>query len=597
MATKPSTEFLAIPATDLSLIENRMAVDRLRSLIATNGAYIKSQDGVADEFSDETGVESSVTGYLANSIPTMTGTSAPSGTAIFDAESSPTYAAWKAFDNSASTRWARNSAGQVGWVGYDFGSGNGKIISKMVFTAPTSGNGEMPKNFTIEGNGSSGVTYTVTVQSVGGSNKYFVNGVQQVTLQLSEGNTYIFNYPSGHPFKFSTTSDGTHGGGAEYTTGVTHNSGTQVTIIVASGAPTLYYYCSSHSAMGGTANTPTDWVVLETITNAAGYSTSETRDYVFTNTTSYQKYRVNVTVSQDATNVTMGGLAMHEYVTALSANTTYDATGDYYNNPPGGSLSVITNVVGAVYSHSSIYASGYTSAFAFNDDLSTRWAASSNNTGWVQIDLGAGNEKTLVKITMHANGGGDNQCVDGFTFLGSNDGSSFTTLYTMANGQATTEFGTGAGPSLATFNFTNTTAYRYYRVNITQTGTSSSRSLATVYELYGYEAVTTAASMTLVSDTFTAQTAPSEASLVLLHQPVDSVVLNTDVLAYISRDGGTTYTQGTLASGGEYSTGINILTVNGLDISAQPSGTNIKYKIVTANVKEQRFHGVWLQWS
>jgi hypothetical protein len=98
---------------------------------------------------------------------------------------------------------------------------------------------------------------TVTVQSVGGANKYFIDGVQQDTLDLYEGNTYIFNYPSAHPFKFSTTSNGTHASGSEYTTGVTHNSSTQVTIVVASGAPTLYYYCASHSAMGGQANTPT----------------------------------------------------------------------------------------------------------------------------------------------------------------------------------------------------------------------------------------------------------------------------------------------------------------------------------------------------
>jgi len=97
---------------------------------------------------------------------------------------------------------------------------------------------------------------TVTVVSVGGSNKYFIDGVQQDTLELLEGNTYIFAYPSGHPFKFSTTSDGTHGSGSEYTTGVTHNSSTQVTIVVATNAPTLYYYCASHSGMGGTANTP-----------------------------------------------------------------------------------------------------------------------------------------------------------------------------------------------------------------------------------------------------------------------------------------------------------------------------------------------------
>ena len=45
---------------------------------------------------------------------------------------------------------------------------------------------------------------TVTVQSVGGSNKYFIDGVQQDTLELYEGNTYVFNHPSAHPFRFST---------------------------------------------------------------------------------------------------------------------------------------------------------------------------------------------------------------------------------------------------------------------------------------------------------------------------------------------------------------------------------------------------------
>ena len=112
-------------------------------------------------------------------------------------------------------------------------------------------------------------TFTVTVSDPGSGNKYFIDGVQQATINIAEGGTYRFNYPSGHPFKFSTTSDGTHNSGSEYTTGVTHNSSTQVTIVVASGAPTLYYYCSSHSNMGGTANTPTptDNAVRVTTTN------------------------------------------------------------------------------------------------------------------------------------------------------------------------------------------------------------------------------------------------------------------------------------------------------------------------------------------
>ncbi len=103
-----------------------------------------------------------------------------------------------------------------------------------------------------------GKTYTVTVVSDSG-NKYRFDGfgTSAVTLDLAEGGTYIFNYPSAHPLKFSTTSDGTHGGGSEYTTGVTHNSSTQVTIVVAASAPQLFYYCSIHSGMGGAVNTNT----------------------------------------------------------------------------------------------------------------------------------------------------------------------------------------------------------------------------------------------------------------------------------------------------------------------------------------------------
>ena len=101
-----------------------------------------------------------------------------------------------------------------------------------------------------------GKTYTVTVVDDSGNKFRFDGfGTSAVTLDLAEGGTYIFNYPSAHPFRFSTTSDGTHGGGSEYTTGVTHNSSTQVTIVVAASAPTLYYYCSSHSGMGGQVNT------------------------------------------------------------------------------------------------------------------------------------------------------------------------------------------------------------------------------------------------------------------------------------------------------------------------------------------------------
>lgn len=102
------------------------------------------------------------------------------------------------------------------------------------------------------------VNYQVNFKYIGSGNKYFIGGRQQPTLELLEGSTYIFDWStsSAHPLRFSTTSNGTHGGGSEYTTGVTvDTTNKKTTFVVPSGAPTLFYYCQYHSAMGGQANT------------------------------------------------------------------------------------------------------------------------------------------------------------------------------------------------------------------------------------------------------------------------------------------------------------------------------------------------------
>ena len=106
--------------------------------------------------------------------------------------------------------------------------------------------------------------YSVTVQNNGSADVFYIDGQETPALVLTEGNTYIFDQSdssnSNHPFKFSTTADGTHGGGVEYTTGVTYTgtAGTdgQLTFVVPSGGPDLYYYCGVHSGMGDAATTP-----------------------------------------------------------------------------------------------------------------------------------------------------------------------------------------------------------------------------------------------------------------------------------------------------------------------------------------------------
>jgi hypothetical protein len=112
-------------------------------------------------------------------------------------------------------------------------------------------------------------TYKVVVVSDSGNKYRFRNSADSATfaqsavaLNLQEGGTYTFDWSdstaTSHPFRFSTTSDGTHGGGSEYTTGVVKDDTAKtITITVASSAPTLYYYCSAHSGMGGQVNTNT----------------------------------------------------------------------------------------------------------------------------------------------------------------------------------------------------------------------------------------------------------------------------------------------------------------------------------------------------
>ena len=97
------------------------------------------------------------------------------------------------------------------------------------------------------------IAVSVAANNAGSGNVYVIEGTQKKAITLEVGKTYTFTHPTGHPFKFSTTSNGTHEGGSEYTTGVTTSTAGSTVIEVTANTPTtLYYYCSIHSGMGGT---------------------------------------------------------------------------------------------------------------------------------------------------------------------------------------------------------------------------------------------------------------------------------------------------------------------------------------------------------
>tara|TARA_R100000353_G_scaffold165193_1_gene126226 strand:- start:1117 stop:1980 length:864 start_codon:yes stop_codon:yes gene_type:complete len=148
------------------------------------------------------------------------------------------------------------------------GVGTVTITGDLVTTVPVTGSTAVGGVGVATSSVNVTQSFAITVAAAsgyGGGNKFYVDGVEAPTGTINEGSTYLFDQShssnSGHPLRFSTTSDGTHAGGVEYTTGVTYNgtpgnAGAYTQIVVAVGAPTLYYYCPNHSGMGGQANTP-----------------------------------------------------------------------------------------------------------------------------------------------------------------------------------------------------------------------------------------------------------------------------------------------------------------------------------------------------
>jgi len=111
----------------------------------------------------------------------------------------------------------------------------------------------------------------------------------------------------------------------------------------------------------------------------------------------------------------------------------------------------------------------------------------------------------------------------------------------------------------------------------------------------------TGADMVLQSTDTTAKDVPTTGDLVLLiEDATGTATINTDIKGYISRDSGVNWTQGTLVDEGSWGTNKKILAFHNLDISGQPSGTAMCYKLETHNQgasKITRIHATSFAWA
>jgi hypothetical protein len=77
---------------------------------------------------------------------------------------------------------------------------------------------------------------------------------------------------------------------------------------------------------------------------------------------------------------------------------------------------------------------------------------------------------------------------------------------------------------------------------------------------------------------------------------IDSIALNTDLVFSASRDGGTSWSTFTVAKRFT-AAGVSVYDSSTLDISGQPSGVAMKWKMETANNKSVEVCGIYFSWS
>ncbi len=204
---------------------------------------------------------------------------------------------------------------------------------------------------------------------------------------------------------------------------------------------------------------------------------------------------------------------------------------------------------------------------------------------WMKDDLGSA---FVIRRCRYKIGSGTGT----YEVYGSNNASDWTSIGTSSSGDFSATNG------LAFEFLTNNTAYRYWRATVrSQTANTTA---GDPKQLEWSTQDITIANLTLVSTATTAQAAPTKGDIVMTYtNGAGTATVNTDLKAYVSRDNGTTYTQATLSSEGTTG-GHTILTAHDVDISGQPSGTAMRYKITTHNqsgAKETRIQAVSLGWS
>jgi hypothetical protein len=203
-------------------------------------------------------------------------------------------------------------------------------------------------------------------------------------------------------------------------------------------------------------------------------------------------------------------------------------------------------------------------------DQSTAWwqcdeTNVSSNIPRVMYDFGSGNSKAINKYRIKP--GSANYAPTAWKLQGSNDAAAAVSDAETANGWTTLDTQTGQttwtnGVFSSYYTFSNLTAYRKYRLRVTASVTNTGMYITEIHLVerttstvpptfssisFNRDIPTEPIPLSLISNSWEASVNdPTQAYCVLDVEPVDEIINNTDLKAYVSIDNGANYEQITL---------------------------------------------------
>jgi hypothetical protein len=273
--------------------------------------------------------------------------------------------------------------------------------------------------------------------------------------------------------------------------------------------------------------------------------------------------------------------------TGASSGQTYNAADDHYSPTVTAGASQIPTMTaattaGVTMSDGGNSGSGFEAWRAADANQTGGWSQNpftANN--FLRVDFGSGNAPVIATYSITT---ASPNYPTAFKLQGSSDNSAWVDLDSRT-GQV------WSGTETKTFSVSSPVAYRYYRILLV----SSASTAMSIFHIAMFVAGTVA-SMNLVSVPYVAAVVPASARMAIQVSGAQSFVVNNDLIGEVSRNGGASWTAASLLETTSLS-GVRMYEADDINVSGQPSGSDVRWRIRTANGKIIQVSGVVLQWK